>query len=1068
MVTSFAVPERNSMSRLFCSALALLVTLSFTWSLSNAYDDRTSRPQEGIRSAPPGAFALTNAKLILSPSESIDSGTLLIDDGKIVGFGADLSIPEKFISIEMGGKWIYPGFFDAYSEKKLAIEKSKSGYWNGEITPEFSVADKFEIDRDENAELRSQGIVARLIAPHEGIIRGRSAIVATGDGSRTLELIARDSAMHARLTLDFRKGSRDQYPNSPMGAVALARQAFYDADWYRTVQQLRAQNSNLPEIELNQSLAVLGEYPRSNQLVLFSTPNELFSLRAHQFAKEFQLRAGFVGSGKEYRRLNEIAAANVPVIIPLNFPKAPNVLTYESAREASLESLMHWNLAPENPAKLAKAGVAISFTTHGLESSKEFLEQVRLAVTRGLSREDALKALTITPATLFGLQAEYGSIAKGKSASFIVADGDIFEEKSSVVETWVRGQRFVSEDVNSKPILGDWKFVCSGLKPEYQQTVLQLEKSKGKLTGTILPNGVATKPKEEKKKKSKPALKEADDESEISLDEVGFDGQQLSGTFDGEKLGLDGKVRFTVLFVETEKTQNGLLIIEDGSKRTLRLSKMETENKAGEGTSSDANEDTAGEEVSKKDDEKITSFPINYPLGEFGVLEAPTAPELYAIKNAKIWTSSDAGIIENGTLLIGNGEILAIGKDIELPEGTVIFDGTGLEVTPGIIDCHSHMATDGGVNESGQAIVAEVRIGDFIDCNDINIYRQLAGGVTAANILHGSANPIGGQNQVIKLRWGGTDSELKMTEAPAGIKFALGENVKQANWGDKFKTRYPQTRMGVEQLMRDAFSAARRYDEEKAKWDATHEGLPPRRDLELEAVAEIVRGERWIHCHSYRQDEILALLRTTAQEGIRIGTLQHILEGYKVADEIAEHGVMASAFADWWAYKLEVFDAIPYAGSMLHKNGVIVSFNSDDREMARRLNQEAAKAVRYGGVSPEDALKFVTLNPAKQLRIDQYVGSLEVGKQADFVIWSGDPLSTQTRCLQTWIDGRKYFDVESDLQARKQVELVRSALIEEILKTNAEIEDGKGPRDDSSGLWPREDEYCHMHLHPRK
>ena len=331
--------------------------------------------------------------------------------------------------------------------------------------------------------------------------------------------------------------------------------------------------------------------------------------------------------------------------------------------------------------------------------------------------------------------------------------------------------------------------------------------------------------------------------------------------------------------------------------------------------------------------------------------------------------------------------------------------------------------------------------------------------------MHGSANPIGGQNQVIKLRWGGVYDELKFADAPAGIKFALGENVKQSNVQGGSQTRYPQSRMGVEQLFRDRFNSARQYDANWKKWNKDRSGLPPRRDLELDAIAEILRGERWVHCHSYRQDEILGLLRVLEEYNVKIGSLQHILEGYKVAEAIAKHGGTASSFSDWWNYKFEVIDAIPFNGAIMHKQGVNVSFNSDDAELGRHMNHEAAKAIKYGGVEPMEALKFVTLNPAKQLRIDSKVGSLEVGKDADLSIWNGSPLSTLARCEQTWIDGRKYFDRANDAEARKRDFTLHRALVQKILDSG-ETPGEKSPLvDDPSRLWPNHDEFCHHHQH---
>ena len=453
-------------------------------------------------------------------------------------------------------------------------------------------------------------------------------------------------------------------------------------------------------------------------------------------------------------------------------------------------------------------------------------------------------------------------------------------------------------------------------------------------------------------------------------------------------------------------------------------------------------------------------FAVNYPLGDFGRAAPPDQPKLVAFRNATLWTCGKDGTIEGATLVIGEGKIVAAGKEVAIPEGAVVVDLAGKHVSPGIIDCHSHSATDSGINESSQAITAEVRIGDLIDPDDVTIYRQLAGGVTSANVLHGSANPIGGQNQVVKFRWGTTGEAMKFREAPPGIKFALGENVKQSNWGDRYTTRYPQTRMGVEQLIRDAFAAAIDYQKAWDRWNQDHAGLPPRHDLELEALAEIVQGKRWIHCHSYRQDEILALIRVCDDYKITIGSLQHILEGYKVADVMAKHGATGSAFSDWWAYKYEVIDAIPFNGALMHRQGIVVSFNSDDAELGRHLNHEAAKAVKYGGVSPDEALKFFTLNPAKQLRIDTWVGSLDAGKHADFVVWSGPPLAVTSRCLETWVDGRKYFDREANRTLRDEQLQMRAQLIRKVLESGQTMQRPGERQPEDAELWPRTDEFC--------
>ncbi len=404
-------------------------------------------------------------------------------------------------------------------------------------------------------------------------------------------------------------------------------------------------------------------------------------------------------------------------------------------------------------------------------------------------------------------------------------------------------------------------------------------------------------------------------------------------------------------------------------------------------------------------------------------------PQTTLFRNFHLWTCEKEGILQNHDILVKKGRIKAIGKNLAVDpeERTEIINGKGKHLTPGIIDCHSHAMILGGVNESTLPSTAMVRIADVINSESINIERQLAGGVTTCNLLHGSANPIGGQNAVIKLRLGGSPEELLFNEAPLGIKFALGENVKQSNWGDKYTTRFPQSRMGVKTFFENRFNAALAYQEKTAQHK--RENKPILRNLELEAILEIINGKRLIHCHSYRQDEILVFLRTMESFGVRVASLQHVLEGYKVADEIAKHGAGASTFSDWWAYKFEVYDAIPYAGAMMHERGCVVSFNSDSPDHARRLNLEAAKAVKYGSLTEEEALKFVTLNPAIQLGIDSKVGSLKIGKDADFAIWTTDPLDYRSICDQTWIEGKLYHDLRHARKRNKERKNERQFLL---------------------------------------
>ncbi len=404
------------------------------------------------------------------------------------------------------------------------------------------------------------------------------------------------------------------------------------------------------------------------------------------------------------------------------------------------------------------------------------------------------------------------------------------------------------------------------------------------------------------------------------------------------------------------------------------------------------------------------------------------------IQNAKILTITK-GTIANGQILIRDGKIAEVGEKVMVPPGAKVVDAGGQYVMPGIIDCHSHIATE-AVNEGSLSVSSMVGIEDVVNPDDIAIYRALAGGVTTANVLHGSANAIGGKCAVIKTRWGKTADEMIFQGSTPGIKFALGENPKRAGntTGANARGRYPATRMGVEDVIREAFTEARQY---QAAWkdyrDKVARGekpLPPRRDLKLEPLVEVLEGKRFVHAHCYRADEILMLLRVADEFGFKIRTLQHVLEGYKVAKEIAAHGAGASTFSDWWAYKVEAYDAIPYNAAIMTRKGVTVSLNSDDAELMRHLNQEAAKTIKYGGLTEDEALALVTINPAKQLAIDKYVGSIEPGKDADLVIYDKHPLSNFAKVQKVMIDGDIYFERDKELSERAALAARKKALLD--------------------------------------
>jgi len=466
------------------------------------------------------------------------------------------------------------------------------------------------------------------------------------------------------------------------------------------------------------------------------------------------------------------------------------------------------------------------------------------------------------------------------------------------------------------------------------------------------------------------------------------------------------------------------------------------------------------EDKDKKEKGDTIKYPtieeVMYPFVAYGWTKAnqPTV-KTALIKNATVWTNEDDGVLEETDVLIKEGKIAKVGKNLK-SNADIEIDATGKHVTAGIIDEHSHIAISRGVNESAQHSTAEVSIADVINSEDVNIYRQLAGGVTASQLLHGSANPIGGQSALIKLRWGSSPEAMKIENADGFIKFALGENVKQTNWGDHNRTRFPQSRMGVEQVYIDHFTRAKEY--EKA-------GLNKRKDLELEALLEIINKQRFITCHSYVQSEITMLMRVAEQFDFNINTFTHILEGYKIADKMKEHGVAASTFSDWWRYKYEVMDAIPHNAAILNEMDIVTAINSDSGEMGRRLNQEAAKAVKYGGVNEEDALKMVTLNPAKMLHLDDRMGSIKSGKDADVVIWSHKPLSVKAKAEQTFVDGILYFDINEDKAHRAAIAKERNRLIQKMIAHKKEGGETEGAKPKKQHLWHCDDVEGHGNHH---
>jgi len=1024
-----------------CARLVLvLLTLSITGRVVAQLD---TEPAEGLRENTPRIHALTGARVIVSPGVEIESATIVLRDGLVEAVGEDLEVPAEARVWDVEGRIVYPGFVDAMSELGLPAalrqprprgpddgpppappEQAANGFWNSRIRPETDVATLLELDEDAVETLRSAGFTTVLTVPRRGILRGQSAAINLGgtDSARRA-LLAERVAQHAGA--DF---GGDDYPTSLMGVIALLRQAFYDAGWYRAMEAYYAANPDVERPADNLALTALAPVIGSDQPLVYATDDELDYARALAIADEFDLDAVLYGNGHEYRKLELLASLSRPIIVPLDFPEPPSVDTPDGALDVSLETLEHWELAPSNAAFLANAGIEFALTADGLDNvGDELWENLRLAVERGLPAETALAALTTVPAGVLGLSDRIGTLEPGRIANLVVADADVFTDEDAVIElVFVDGEPYPLDAFDAVEPEGRWDVSWpqgSGewsIREQGNRLTLSIggEVYRGRLQG-----------------------------DEIVL----FPGAVVFGAGEGIAR-LTGYVGDGAI--------EGLAGLPDGATfgwRASYLGELEDEDADGPEDDADSGADTdADGDADASGDAEADAIPAlvfdAYPAGAYGLPGQPAQPEALLVRGATIWTSAAAGVLEEADLLVRSGRIEAVGRDLEAPRNAVVLDAAGRHVTAGLVDAHSHTAISRGINETGSAITAEVRIEDVLDPTDINIYRQLAGGLTTANIMHGSANPMGGQVRTIKLRWGADADGLLFAGAAPGVKFALGENVKQSNWGDNYTTRYPQTRMGVDEIIRDTFDAAAAYGEALAS--RGRNDPPVRRNLRLDAALEILSRERRVHVHSYRQDEILAFVRLAQDYSLDIAAFQHVLEGYKVAPEIASIGAGGSTFSDWWGYKYEVIDAIPYNGALMHEAGVVVSFNSDDDELATRLNTEAAKAVKYGAVSEAEALGFVTINPAIQLGVDDRVGSLEPGKDADFVIWSGHPLSTFTRAEQTWIEGRRYFDIALDAGMRAAAEAERSRVIQKILRE--ELGDGEragedGAEDEAAG-----------------
>jgi imidazolonepropionase-like amidohydrolase len=938
-----------------------------------------------IKGSEKGFTAFTNATIYKSPTQIIQTGTLLIKDTKIVAVGSQVVIPKNTKIIDLKGLYIYASFIDLYSD--FGIQKPKRDnsqfpkqrwnskrdgyYWNDHMRPEVNAFEHFEYNEKEAKSLLKLGYGTINTHVADGIARGTSLLICLNKSALFNEsIISQKAAQHFGFTRSVT--SKQRYPSSLMGMMALLRQYYNDVDWYKNQQDIT-------------DITLQAQIDNKNLPAIFNAADKLNDLRIDKISDQFNLNYIIIGGGNEFERIKEIKATNERYIIPLNFPKPYDVSNPYAADKIALSDLRFWNQAPSNPAVLAKNNIDFCLTASRLKDISAFRPNLLKAINYGLDKTTVLAALTTNPARYLGKENEIGTLKKGLYANFLITSKPIFDKGAIIYENWTQGYKNIIEDRHIIQLSGDYKFSIQN-----ESYSLKLNGKASKLKAKLLRLSDSTKVS-----------------SKISYKNNWFN--LIFNPFDSTKTEF---IRL-ISKVDDSKTFSGKVVLENGeaSKFTAQL--------------------IAKTKPSKKDSKKIKktpeTLPVSFPNMAYGFLEKPTQRDII-IKNVTVWTNEKEGVLKHKDVVIRKGKIQKIvdsGK-LQVNDGFIEIDGTGKHLTSGIIDEHSHIAISRGVNEGGQNNSAEVTIQDVVRSNDINIYRNLAGGVTMSQLLHGSANPIGGRAALIKLKWGENPDDMQIKNHKF-IKFALGENVKHSRTPYNSR-RFPQTRMGVEQVYIDNFTRAKAYDLKKKKGESV------RFDEELEVLAEILNKERFITCHSYIQSEITMLMRVAEKFDFKVNTFTHILEGYKVADKMKKHGVGASTFSDWWAYKYEVNDAIPYNGAILHNQGITVAFNSDDAEMSRRLNQEAAKAVKYGGVSEEEAWKFVTLNPAKLLHIDDRVGSLKKGKDADVVLWSQNPLSIYAKAEKTIIDGVIYFDIDRDKQQQKAIKKERNKLITMMLK----------------------------------
>lgn len=1044
---------------------------------AQSQDPLAPRPN-GMSPATPARHLIVNATVHTAPGKAMTDTDILIVDGRVAAVGSDLQ-PGNARVWDIDGAHVYAGFIDPYIEvdtPDLALGEPGT-HWSHLVTPQDNAL-RAGLGDDDAQALRAMGFTTAMIAPQSGIFRGWTAVVSAAedypDPSQGNPPTYKADAGQA---MGFDRGGWGDpgYPTSHMGVVALMRQTFSDSDTRHAGDHADAN--------------ILDHVQPHTAPLFYDINQELEGALADDIAGEFDHQdIVLVGNGTSHRRLDLYAQMGHPVIIPLRFPETPDVFSIGAMDSVDLATLQHWERAPANARWLHNRGLKVALTTSKRRSGEKFWDNLHTAIDKGLPADDALAMITTNPADILGLEG-HGTIANGQVANLVVASGDLFDPSADaqIIDTWVDGRRHHINDPEETRFDGTWNM----LVPNHDHSFSLRIDGKSLTIIDAVGTDDETETKATKVKIDGNAISflvDYDDDdmgAYVSSATIAPDGTlrgssqaptgvhiqwggprddspsmgDFAGTWNAllsEEHELDFKItKDKVTVIERAASEDAEDISQDASDFAMRdgvltftfehepfgspgtfsvaLTAPNSEGMiAGMGTMPGGTGFTVSATKHDKEPDPVHTLPDlpDAPFGPFAYAEMPKQGT-YILHGATVWTQSDDGILEDAWVLIQDGKVTQVGTGGYPRIMAETIDATGMHITPGLIDAHSHTGLFRfGVNESGQAVTSEVRISDSIDPAHPGYYRELAGGLTSSLLLHGSANPIGGQSKTIKLRWDSDKpSDMFFEGSKPGIKFALGENVKQSNWGDDRTTRYPQTRLGVETLMRDRFVRAREYAQ---RGGMTEMGY---RDIELETLAQILAGERLIHCHSYRQDEILMLCRLAEEFGFTIGTFQHGLETYKVAEVVKEHAIGASIFSDWWAYKFEVVDAIPFAGPINHEVGLLTSFNSDSDDVARRMHVEAGKALKYAKLSgiemiEQQALDFVTMNPARQLMIDHRVGSLERGKDADVVVWTGHPLSSLSRPEMTFVDGRLLFSRDLDASMRQRDGAERQRLIQ--------------------------------------